>query len=120
MPSFLRLANWALLLIFGLGTLFLAVSRSSGAILGALNLLPFAAALTAVRTESSRSAGWFSLVANVLWSILYAFIAAMSVLGQASVPLVAFVLGVVVALPCALNARIHWQRLRSSPALSSS
>ena len=120
MPSFLRLANWALLLIFGVGTLFLAVARPSGAILGALNLLPFAAALAAARTESSRFAGWFSLLANVLWSILYAFIAAMSVLGQASVPLVAFILGVVVALPCALNARIHWQRLRSSPALSSS
>jgi hypothetical protein len=120
MPSFLRLANWALLLLFGVGTLFLAVARPSGAILGALNLLPFAAALIAARSPSSRSAAWFSLLTNVLWSILYAFIAVMSVLGQASMPLVAFVFGVVVSLPCALNARIHWQRLRSSPALSSS
>jgi hypothetical protein len=98
---------------FGFAAIVIAISKPTGAILGAANLLPFALALIAVRTESQRPSLWFAVILNALWVALFLFIAVLAVVGQAAMPVIAFAVGVVVAMPCALNVRQLSRRLRA-------
>lgn len=88
--------------------LVIAIAQPSGAVLSALNLIPFGLALVAVRGDSRKSARWAGLLTNVLWALLY-LVGAVALLAWGSggsLQAVPFLL--LIATPCVFNAATLW------------
>lgn len=108
----LRFANYAVLLAFGVGVLWLAVVKPSSTITGGLNLPPFGLAILAMRQDARRAVHWLSLGWNALWAALYGGMAVMAIWGN--VGMLGVTITAVIFAVCAANARFNWNQLRHS------
>jgi hypothetical protein len=112
MHLLLRLANWLFLAFFGVAVLFLAMAQPAASIVSSANLVPFGLALIAARPDSQRVASWGAFAINILWALVYLSVFTAALLGQAAMTVTAAIVGLVVAVPCSLNAVLFWRRLR--------
>lgn len=107
----LRITNWVAIAFFGFSVLAIAAAEPSASLVSAANLLPFGAVLIAVREDSTRFALWSAAALNVLWAVL-CVTAAVIVLAGLGGMLFAVPFLLAIAVPCALNARVVWRKLR--------
>ena len=113
-----RISNWLALAFFGLATLILAISYPSSPISGAANLLPFGAALIAMRPTTQYWFRWVALALNLLWSVMLLGAAVVVLLGYGGA-LIAVPFLVAVLAPCILNVVVLWRSLRAGSNISS-